>query len=85
MGESVIQLALAIAPPADQSANFSRPRIERDKRHLRPRRGLAGLFPDRITLGQQLIHLLHPIVNRSCGRALQTGIERRIDAVALAL
>jgi hypothetical protein len=85
MSESVIQLALPVAPPANQSANLSCPRIKRDQRHLRSRRRLAGLFPDCVTLGQQLIHLLHPSVNRSCGRALQARIESRIDAVALAL
>jgi len=85
MGESVIQLTLPIAPPANQGSNLSRPRIERDQRHLRSWHGLAGFLPDGVPLGQKLINLLHPTVNRSCGRALQIGIEGRIDAIALAL
>ncbi len=81
----MIQLALAIAASAHEGANFAGPRIERHKSHLGPRRGLACFFPGRIPLGQEFINLLHPLVNRGGGSALQAGIESRIDPVALAL
>src|ERR1700739_1149671 len=85
MRESMVQLAFAVVASTDKGANLACSRIERDKRHLRSRHGLAGFFPGCIPPGQELINLLHPVINRSCSRALKTGIESRVDAVTLAL
>ncbi len=47
---------------------------------------LLGLlvFPLRVLLRQEQVHILHPRIDRGGCRALQSGIERRINAEILA-
>ena len=87
----MVQLARAIIPSADQSLNFAGVRVHGDERNLCLRSGSNGGFklvlPDlllmRAHLCDLIVHQLGAGFDRLCGRPLQSGIERRVDAVLL--
>ncbi len=93
LGERVVQLARSVVSSADQRLDFAGARVHGDERHLRLRAGRDGGFklilPDFGLVGAHLrdliVHQLHADFHRLRGRALQSGIERRVDAVDLAL
>ena len=83
MRERVVELALAVIAAADEGADFAGVRVHHHHRHLDRGRGLALLFPEGVALGEQFVDILHANLHGLGGGALQAGIERRVDAIAL--
>ncbi len=55
----------------------------RDQRDLRLRHRLALFLPGGVAAGEKLVDVLHADLHGLGGRALEIGIERGVDAIAL--
>ena len=90
MRQSMIELALPVISAADESFDFSIPRVEGYERHLRLRDGFVASLLRKLTLPfvvsllQQRVHVLHAGFDGRDGVAFQRGIQSRVHAEILA-